>query len=96
MHTIVLLMMGIMMPEEFEIKFDNKHHISCNLLVSLSSPIENFYMILTLHSVFRMALRTVSNFCFLQHKLVGFIPWWRVLTALYGLIACMKQITFCL
>ena len=37
-HTIVLLMMGIMMPETCWDKFDNKHQISCILLVSLSSP----------------------------------------------------------
>ena len=38
-HTLVLLMMGIMMPETcWDKKFDNKHQISCILLVSLSSP----------------------------------------------------------
>ena len=38
-HTLVLLMMGITMPETcWDKKFDNKHQISCILLVSLSSP----------------------------------------------------------
>jgi hypothetical protein len=37
--TLVLLMMGIMMPETcWDKSFDNKHQISCILLVSLSSP----------------------------------------------------------
>jgi len=35
----VLLMMGIMIPETcWDKRFDNKHRISCILLVSLSSP----------------------------------------------------------
>ena len=59
-------------PKHVEIKFDNKHRISCNLLVSLSPLIQNFYMMLTFHSVFCIDLRIVSKFCFLQHKLVGF------------------------
>ena len=38
-HTLVLLMMGIMMPETcWDKRFDNEHQISCILLVSLSSP----------------------------------------------------------
>ena len=37
-HTVVLLMMGIMMPETCWDKFDNKYQISCIWLVSLSSP----------------------------------------------------------
>jgi len=37
-HTLVLLMMGIMMPETcWDKRFDNKRQISCVLLVSLSS-----------------------------------------------------------
>ena len=38
-HTLVLLMMGIMMPETCWDKVWNKHQISCILLVSLSSPL---------------------------------------------------------
>jgi len=38
-HTLVRLMMGIMMPKTcWDKSFDNKHQISCTLLVSLSSP----------------------------------------------------------
>ena len=38
-QTLVLLTMGIMMPETcWDKRFDNKHQISCILLVSLSSP----------------------------------------------------------
>ena len=38
-HTLVLLMMGMMMPETcWDKRFDNKHQISCILLVSPSSP----------------------------------------------------------
>jgi len=38
-HGLVLLMMGIMMAETcWDRSFDNRHRISCILLVSLSSP----------------------------------------------------------
>ena len=38
-HGLILLMLGIMMPETcWDRKFDNKYRISCFLFGSLSSP----------------------------------------------------------
>ena len=64
LHCLILLMMGIMMPETcWDRKFDNKHRISCILLV------------LSLHLMFRMHdhknLKFEEYYVSLQLKLVS-------------------------